>query len=52
MITHCMNLLLIENKRNDEAEANSFFGLGDIGQIARYYFDIDSVYQPVCFTVD
>lgn len=28
------------------------FGLGDIGQIARYYFDIDSAYQPVCFTVD
>ena len=28
------------------------FGTGDIGQIAKYYFDIDSDYEPVCFTLD
>lgn len=28
------------------------FGSGDIGQIARYYFEIDSEYQPVAFTLD
>lgn len=28
------------------------FGSGDIGQIAKYYFDIDSDYEPVCFTLD
>ncbi len=28
------------------------FGCGDIGQIAKYYFEIDSAYQPVCFTMD
>lgn len=28
------------------------FGSGDIGQIAKYYFEIDSDYQPVCFTLD
>lgn len=28
------------------------FGCGDIGQIAKYYFEIDSDYQPVCFTMD
>ncbi len=28
------------------------FGSGDIGQIAKYYFDVDSEYQPVGFTLD
>lgn len=28
------------------------FGSGDIGQIAKYYFEIDSNYQPVGFTLD
>ncbi len=28
------------------------FGTGDIAQIAKYYFDIDSGYEPVAFTVD
>ena len=28
------------------------FGSGDIGQIAKYYFEIDSDYEPVCFTLD
>lgn len=28
------------------------FGSGDIGQIAKFYFDIDSNYEVVCFTVD
>lgn len=28
------------------------FGTGDIGQIAKYYFDIDSPYEPACFTLD
>lgn len=28
------------------------FGTGDIAQIAKYYFDIDSNYQVIAFTVD
>jgi sugar O-acyltransferase (sialic acid O-acetyltransferase NeuD family) len=28
------------------------FGLGDIAQIAKYYFDTDSDYTPVAFTVE
>lgn len=28
------------------------FGLGDIGQLANYYFDVDSDYEVVAFTVD
>lgn len=28
------------------------FGTGDIAQIAKYYFDIDSDYEPIAFTVD
>lgn len=28
------------------------FGTGDIAQIAKYYFDIDSAYEVVAFTVD
>ncbi len=28
------------------------FGSGDLGQIAKYYFEIDSDYEPVCFTLD
>lgn len=28
------------------------FGTGDVAQIARYYFDIDSDYKPVAFTVN
>lgn len=28
------------------------FGTGDIAQLAKYYFDIDSIYEVVAFTVD
>ena len=28
------------------------FGKGDIAQIANYYFDIDSNYEVVAFTLD
>jgi len=28
------------------------FGTGDIAQIAKYYFDIDSEHEVVCITVD
>lgn len=28
------------------------FGVAEVAQIAKYYFDIDSNYRPVCFTVD
>ncbi len=28
------------------------FGVGDIAQIAKYYFDIDSAYEVVAFTLD
>lgn len=28
------------------------FGIGDVAQLAKYYFEIDSPHQPVCFTID
>lgn len=35
-----------------EKEKIVIFGIGDIAQIANYYFDIDSEYEVVAFTVD